>query len=370
MAVGLFVCGNLDKQTEMTVKCVLEPIIKAIDNLVIFDWSVHSLERMVSNINQVKLVKYNINECKDWLEIVKLYKSLLRDNDIDTFIIFKVVLSNGFKRGDMGKIRGFKSNLRKGKLTTAFNFVSSKVLLSKYMFVEVASKLCDSVYHFVLDPQEASFEDVLDFNHFEKLYGMNNKDHKFMPCFERGLRENGYVLDKEIDFVFYCSAATKDREHIANIKDKLESIDKWDVQVNIPRGKQQGDKKVTPLPQRKYYEKLAKSRYTTCIKAYDETAFSMYRFLEAFAHGCLSFVFDDCCLTDVRLTFPQIHDIMKQYLIVKSFNEIRKNIEDWPESKRLGILNKISQTDDIKRVTKMSYVKECWGKLNGVETRK
>lgn len=369
MATGLFVCGNLDKQSEMTVRCVMEPIIETVDDLVIFDWAKTKLEKTVQNIHEAKLVKYRIEDCKDWREIRDMYKRLLKENDIDTFIIFKVVLSAGFKRGDMGKVIGFKNKLKQGDMTTSFNYMSSKVLLAKYMFVEVASRICDNVYHFVLDPQEASFTDTIKFKHFERLYGMNNKTHRFMPCFEYGLSKNGFTLDKEIDFVFYCSAATEDRAHIAAAKDKLEAVKGWDVQINIPRGKQVGEKKTTPLSQSKYYERLAGSKYTACVRAYDETAFSLYRFLEALAHGCLSFVFSDCCIDDVETTFPQIHKIISDYLIVDSFKQIRDNIRNWPEKKRLGLLKKIRQTDDWQQAIKLSYLKDCWGKLDGINVK-
>lgn len=366
MATGLFVCGNLDKQTVMTTKCVIETLVETIDGLVIIDWSKQKLKGMIDNIADCKHVQFDVEKCKDWREIRELYRGILRDNNIDNLIVFKVVLAGGFKATDMGRVDGLHKALKNGDLTCGFNFASAKAILIKYFFVEVASKVCDNIYHFVLDPQEAEFEKVLKFKNFERLYGMARDGFRFIPCFEYKLNKYGYSLNKRNDFVFYCSAATDDRKHIADLKDKLEAIPNWDVQINIPKGQQKEEKKTTPLSQKQYYQKLAESRYTCCIVAYEKSAFSLYRLYEALAHDCLSFVFTECCLDDVKATCPEVYEIIKKYLLVDTFKEIKQKIDTWPESKRLEIINLLKNTNDWKKATDIEYVKDCWSKLDGI----
>lgn len=327
--VALFLCGKIEDSSVMTTKCVIDTLTKVIDNLVIIDpFTGNKLKKMLPEGTEI--IKYDVRNLGGWKEIYKYNRNLLESNNIDTMIIFKVVLSKGFKCGDMGQIKGFQKK-RKENDMYGFNFNQTKNILTKFSLVESASKICENVYHFILDPQEASFEDVCNFKHFEKLYGMNRDGYKYMPCFEYGVNKEAKHIEKTVDFVFYCSAVTEDRAYIANIKDKLESIDGWDVRINVPKAN------IRPLKQNEYYDKLASAKYSLCIPAYNKTAFSMYRFIEAACNDCICFIHKDVCLNDVKNTFPDIYDIMVEYLIVDNFKHIKYNIKNITEQERLDI---------------------------------
>jgi hypothetical protein len=227
------------------------------------------------------------------------------------------------------------------------------------MFIWRASFKCKHIYNFVLDPQEPDYRLVINFKNYKILYGMQRKDMTYMPCFEYGVMKecDGFDKTKIINFMFYCGAVTEDRKFIADRKFELESIDGFDIRI-FRRGER-------PVDQEEYYRNIAKSRYTCCIKAYDETAFSMYRFIEALVNDCLSFVFYDCCLDDVENTFPDIYDIIMRYLLVNDFDEIIDNVNNWKESKRLRIINMLKETKSYKRFTDINFIKKRWAKLDG-----
>lgn len=357
--VALFLCGKIDDSSIMSTKCVINTLLKVIDGLVIIDpFAGNKLKKIVTDGTEI--IKYDVKNLGGWKEIYKYNRELLESNNIDTMIVFKVILAEGFKHGDMGQILRFKRE-RKQNDIIGFNFNQTKNVLTKFSLVESASVICTNVYHFILDPQEASFEDVCNFNNFKKLYGMKRDGgYKYMPCFEYGVNENAKHIEKKKDFVFYCSAVTEDRAYIVKIKDKLESIEGWDVRINVPKAK------VKPLKQNEYYDKLAEARYSLCIPAYNKTAFSMYRFIEAACNDCLCFIHKDVCLDDAKNTFPDIYNIMVEHLIVDNFKHVRRNIKSVSENDRQDILRKIKSTKSWNKIMELENIRKMWSKLEGI----
>ena len=356
--VGIFINGKLEDASIMSTKCTLETMLSVIDDVVVIDvFKGNKLKNILPD--GTKFVKYLPNDLDGWKSIEEYATNLLVENKIDTLIVFKNILANRYKCDNMGMVKNFDKKIKQND-TFSFNFKQSKDIYTKYMFVKCAANVCKNVYQFILDPQEPALETYIKFDNFKRLYGMNRIGYTFMPCFEYGVNKYAEHIEKEIDFIFYCSAVTSDRQYIANQKEKLESIDNWDIQINVSRSK------IRPLKQNEYYHKLAQSRYSLCIPAYDKTAFSMYRFIEALCNDCLCFIHKNVCLTDAKLTFPDIYDIMIKYLLIDNFKDIRKKIESMPESKRLEIIEKIKSTNSWKKIMDIDLIKRRWSKLKGV----
>lgn len=99
------------------------------------------------------------------------------------------------------------------------------------------------------------------------------------------------------------------------------------------------------------------------IPSYDEKSFSIIRFIEAISHDCLPFVLDRCCLDSLRLTFPEIAEIVYSKLIVHNFKELDKIIMQTKENKRIDTINEIKYTKDWKKLKSKKYLKTKWKEI-------
>lgn len=355
--IGLFIAGNLDSKSNMTVKAVVKTLLDTNDNIFVVTNLKNKFIKLLGDVYKERIIEYNIKNCKDYKDAIDLSKKILKDNDIKKLIIYKSILCQGYDNSNMSLAKSFINNIENECYDKMWNYVSVRNVLLKFTFIMEASKYCDSVYDFVLDPQEPRYDKVLKFNNYKTLYGMVKNDMFYMPCFEYGVKEICNKLDKNKtnDFIFYCGAVTDDRKFIAEQKEKLESLENCDIKIFL--------KKQRPLPQNEYYEKLAKSKYTICIKAYDKTAFSMYRLIEALECDCLSFIMKDCCLDDVKNTFEDIYDILINNLIVEDFDEAISKCSNWDEDKRKNIINDIKNTPSYKKIMNKEFIKKRWGKI-------
>ena len=362
---ALFLYGKIECTQEMIVKSAILELNDLIEDLLIISpYKSNKLDRILG-IADANIVRYDVGTLTGWREIYKYNRIFLEENEIANIIIFKVIMAKNCKNENMSLIETFKKK-RISNDTFSFNFNQTKTILARFSLVESASKICRNVYHLVIDPQEPSFEDVCKFNNFEKLYITNKEGFQYIPFYEAGIRNEicdiQYNKNKKVDFVFYCSALTEDRNDIAQAKEYLESIKNWDVKINT--------KKVKPIKQNEYYKKLKEARYTLCIKPYDKSAFSMIRFVESICSDCLCFIYEDVCLDDVKHTFYDLYIIMKKYLIVNSFDDIKEKIESISEEKRLSIIKKIKATESWNRMMDMQEAKKEWNLLEGIRCKK
>jgi hypothetical protein len=362
--VGILIAGNLDDKSKMTINCVLKTLFKINENVKVIAVQLSRLQGFLGDEYKDKIIPYDCcHLCKDYKEAVELADSIIEEYNIDTLLIYKSALATAYDNKNMSLAKAVLRNYDEGIYNKRWSFITTRMLLFKFMFIWRASIKCKNIYNFVLDPQEPDYRLVIDFKNYKILYGMQRKDMIYMPCFEYGVLEQckDYDRTKTINFMFYCGAVTEDRKFIADRKEELESIEGFDIRI-FTRGRTKDNK---PVNQEDYYKNLARTRYTCCIQAYDKTAFSMYRFTEALINDCLSFVFYDCCLDDVKNTFPDMYEIMNKYLIVNDFDEVIDNVNNWKESKRVKIINMLKETKSYKRFTDLNFIKKRWEKLDG-----
>lgn len=366
MAVGLFICGNVEPGQYQVVSGILETIISIVDeHVVFFDlYKTDRVAKIVSNLAECDVVKLDISHCKDWKEVLGYYGDVLKDNNIDTLFFTKCVIFGGFNKYNGGVVKNLKKAFKAGNFRHSWTFQSTKTILSKFLFVLKASNVCQNVYHYVVDPQEFVFQDFVKFKNFERIYYL---DRSFEGCklgflHEHKLISEATVRDKTADFVFYATAVSKRRQFIADAKEELESTPNWDCMIIV--AKSLGAKERTAaISQDEYFDKLSVAKYTLVIKSYDETTFSSWRFIEAAARGCLPFVHKDVCLIDCESTYPTIAKIIRKYLIVDDFAHVADNIESWPEKKRLKLLEMILQSDDWAKISTKAQIAAQWREL-------
>lgn len=363
MALGLFVSGFIEPGQQLVVKGIFETIIDSVEqDIVIFDsFKTNKLTKLISNIDKCKVVKITDEGCNNWQDLREKYAKAIKSSGVKTLIFTKMFIWPGFTRFDDRNFVSFRKALRQGDFTHGWKGGTRQVL-SKLLFILTASKLCDNVYHYVVDPKEIDFTNI-NFNHFKRLYYLKREGCIWIPLFENQLVNSRCNKDtKEIDFVLYCTAFAEERKWLVDSKQEWESVPLWDVKVICIGGRGEA------VPQTEYYDKLSNSRYTAVIKSYDKTTFSSWRFMEAVARDCLPFIFSDVALEECKSTYPNIYDIiLDDELVVKGMDDIKSKISKWDESKRIETLTKIKQTPEWKFLSSMNGIKKRLKQVKGVE---
>lgn len=359
--IAIFLAGVSYKATVATDSAFIQTMFKMFgDELVFIDAYKTNRSIKLFGIPDDKILHYECDNVVGWKEHFEYAKNFLSENDIKTFIIFKPLMMRGLKHNDMGQYVRFKKK-RLENNQYGFKYATMKHAYSKSLLIEAASKVCDKCIHFIVDPQEPNFDCVYNFNSYREVYFLSKSNTRrcvFMPCCEYGLGELTKEYDtskKSLDFVFYCGALTDDRAYIRDAKDQLESIKNADVKV-LESGKDF-------IKQEEYYKMIAKSKFTLCIKPYDTTSFSMLRWLESFYLGCIPLVHKDCCMDDVKETYPDIYDIWCKYGLFVTFDNIQNKISSFTDSQINDIIKEIKETKSFKKVNDLKYIKKRWKKI-------
>lgn len=355
--LGVYIEGKVTPNDEMSTAAVVNTICAARPDAVVIHTYRGSKARRLFDVPESRLLFYDISQCESWREQYKLAKKLLEENGIDTLIVYKNIIIKGQKNGDMSQIERF---IRKRKLDDRcyMSFAMSKAQYSKYLMVEAGNFVCNKVYEFLLDPQEPHWGDLYTPDRFKYLYGMQRSGrYIYMPCFEYGVQRltAGMNMLKMYDFTFFCSCLTKDREFILEYKQVLESIPNSNVRIN--------QSKMKPMPQRSYYELVAQSKFSMCIPAYDKSAFSMYRLIEALVVDCICFIHKDCCLTDVENTFPDIYKLICDHGLIVGFEDVPERIKRLTDNDRYDIINNIKNTKSWRQFSDLGFIERRWSKI-------
>lgn len=270
--------------------------------------------------------------------------------DIDTLIIFSSAIYEVVGHNNYGLFKGFDKRFSQGEYDHYTKYVIVKNLLAKYSIIKSCVDNNKKIIQFILDPQEPYFPSYFETG--TNAYILNKNDLVYAPSYEYALFNNAtHVLHKTHDFVFYCTALTEDRKYIVDNEYKLKTINSSDVQIHTSIKSNHNY-----VSQEEYYDKLANSKYTLVIPSYDVSTFSIIRFLEAIANDCIPLVLDNCDLTDLKTTFPDIYDIVDKYLIV-NLDNIHECIEQLDYE---SILKLINDTNTIKNFKNLDYFKNIW----------
>jgi len=354
--LGIYIEGAIPQREEMSVSSILRTICEAVpDCKVIHTYQGNRFSNMFG-VDEDRTIFYDIRHIQEigWKKQYKLAKNLLKENDIDKLLIYKSVIMTGCRVGDLSQIKRFIKR-RKQDDFVYMKHAMSRTQYCRYLMVEAAAFVCKNVYQFMVDTQEPRWGELFDCN-YGYLFISNKDNLRYMPCFEYGVQKyvESYDKTKDLDFVFYCTCLTSDRDYIYNSKEVLESIDKSMIGIKTQKEK--------PIKQSEYYGLIARSRYTICVPGYDTTMFSTMRFVESISLDCLCFVHSSCKLDDVRNTFPDICDIIERCLVV-DFDEIQDKICELTEDERSDIIKEIKNTKSWKRFSDIEYISKRWCKL-------
>ena len=345
--VGLFLNMGIAKGLVNTISYHMNAIIDSLDSKVIL-FDVNNGNKLKNLLNRTD-IEYRHLYWKDnynWQSYETFVRSQIKD--IDTFIIFGSTLFNNYNSKNSSLVDKFDNALANNNYEYNLKFVSTRIVMQRYFIC----KLCKNknLIYICLDPQECILTDKFNTGTCVYILNRGNKIHK--PSYEKYMFKNGKDIEKTVDFTFYGTALTEDRQYLVEQKDLLTNIRNSDVGIIIKKDS-------TYVSQTEYYNKLARSKFTLIIPSYDVTTFSVIRFLEAVSNHCLPLVLDTVNLTDLKNTFKDIYDIVKKYLVV-NINDIQSKIDSLDYNK---IINKLFNTQSVKNFSDDEYFKTEWRKL-------
>ena len=372
MAIGLFIPGAIQKNQEMLTAAFFNAVCRFAGRevKVIDFFNSDKLRKLITE--DVEILKFDIvSVCDSLLDWNKVYDEcckFLVENNIDTAISYRILLSSVSKFGKEDKIAKqiAKTVERPDK---GFNFVIAKKTTAYLQFIRACSTVCENYYHYTVDPQEPLLCNAFDFNNFADLYfnAAKRRGSIVMPFYEFELSKNELTpLGKQaVPFTFYCTALTDDRKFIADMRDDFENIDGWDVNI-VNRDRKQ---RRTLTSQQQYMFMLSQSKSSLVIKSYDHQAFSWMRFEECIYNNCLPFVWDDCCLQDISNIYSDVSEIIKDRLFVGSIEELKEKVEyfDKHEKKRQKLVKEIRNSIEQKHVVDIQWLQDRWQKLKGLK---
>ena len=105
---------------------------------------------------------------------------------------------------------------------------------------------------------------------------------------------------KEKDFVFGFTIFSK-CERDKRLDSILSIVNNFENRAFYIRNEKTGEN--TFLKTDDYFDEIRKSKYTLVIPPYDESCFSIYRFIESLGMDCLPLIHPDCKTSDVEKSF-------------------------------------------------------------------
>ena len=121
------------------------------------------------------------------------------------------------------------------------------------------------------------------------------------------------------------------------------------------------------------------SRFTVITPPYNESEFNMVRFMEAVILGCVPVILPNVNLDGIRLTFPDIYDIIKKdKVVLKKYVINGKSAHTYPIEYFLPlrvrryeeyavVIDKIKSTKSYKSIIDRDYIQECFNNLFEVD---
>ena len=295
-----------------------------------------------------------------WVKFRKHIQSVLIENDIDTLIVFSSQMGGGINFKNQSVIKTcLKGCSRDDSYGAKFS-----IAMQQYVYVQfilAASDVCENVYQYIIDPTEPDYSRAIEFDNFKTLYyaACKRRNAVIMPFYEYGLKHYcDYTVDKTIEFTFGATALTEARQYMIDSKEYLENHDGWDCNIITKAN-------VGVRPQSEYFYGLAQSKFSLVVPSYDVKTFSIERFFECVFCDCVPLVLSSCCMDDISC-YPDIVDIINSYLLVDSFSDIDAKIASFSDSMRCSVIYDIMNSESVKMVTDLDWLRNRWSQLKGL----
>ena len=348
---------TLNERVLEEVKCKVIGLSKAANVVMLDPYKSDKLKKLFEGHN-IRVEKIDIKNFKNWKQLESRNVEFIKQHNIRNFMVIGMDMFASAKRDNCGAIKNFYESYVDNP-EYGMSFVMLRNQYAKFLLVKNMLDCRVKVIHFAIDPQEVNFCDIFGKNSVVECFNLRRPGFKFIPSNEYALLLNqASVSDqRSTSLLFYCGAQTEDRKWIVNAESKLKSIPGSDILVI-----QKGEKK-KGVSQTEYYELLRKSKFTLVIASYDHTTFSIVRFMEALAAGCLPLVHCSCCLNDLANTYEDMYKVAKKYLIVKSIDDIKRKMEEYGEHERQCIINQLLDDFVLNKCRNVEVMQKVYKKI-------
>lgn len=324
MSTVIALLSSIEATQAEIISCMIAQVTQFIDGdcYIIDFYKDEKMNRVLGGLtNTFKAGQYRFNS---WQKMYKHYKKLLVD--FDNVILLKTPIL----RGDKHQLTWDKlieiSDGIKNDDTYCMQYDKLKRLIERVVFVKACRN--KNVYQYVLDVDEVDFSSVWKYSSYKRIGACNWPGVEYFPMYEYMLA-NTYVQEiPKAEDIYYIGSnydGTRDwlYDAVDSIRDRIGSRRVMHKRNNPLQGKfEVFDRKDTEhrVQQTTYYYNLMLSRFTVITQPYNKDAFNMVRFMEAIILGCVPIILPDVNLNDLRLTFPDIYDIIiKRKMVLNKY---------------------------------------------------
>lgn len=383
-ATVIALLSNIESNQNEIIGAMINQISLFVDDLYIVDFYKNSKIYKVTNNPAITIVKAEQWKHNTWSSIYRHYRYLVENCENVILLKTPILRDNNVQLDDKLLKEISNSVMKDDKWNMQYDMM--KRLIERLLFVRACQN--KNVYHFMIDPDEVDFSKVWNFKKYKRFAACKWRNEKYGPFYEFVLA-NTFIqpLPKAQDLYFIASAYNDKREK--SIKELVDTVNEkfgrrriGFARLNPKKGRvdyfnvQTRDKRVD---QSKYLYNLMLSRYTIINNSYSEDCFNMVRFMEAVICGCVPLIIKGNNIDDLRLTFPDIYDIIiKRKLVVKP-NEVSVRLTKYMEDFHNGSVRKqncefkmepdvtvcdeIRATDSFKKITNYDSVKRFYERL-------
>lgn len=364
--VAIVLLGTLTDYQNEIAKAIINQIDEfAEDAVIVNPFKTDKMLKLVRN-KETKILNFDFEI--DGLVDYEEYKKMIQRkfSKIDKVILVKTPIMSGFSYNNLYLINKLSNSIEKSsfKENKKLNFQIVKTLFKKLIFVKAIGELQKQVIQFVIDPQEVDFSkvDLLRFKSYKRFFILKNDNSKYCPMYEyEYARLRDMICDKTLDLFFIASIVSPERNWLYDLRNAVKeqsSLENSNIDFNVFDGKENRKNRIS---QTKYYEKLSKSRYTLIIKPYEQSSFSIIRFIEAVNLQCVPLILDDCNLMELENTFEDIYKIVIENNLIVSREQIYSRIKNYEVDRE--VISKILSSPSYKKITDYKKVKSFYDKL-------
>lgn len=371
--IGVFMPGRIQKNQRSLIRYFFNFLPEVVDDdIVAIDfYNDNSLKNQLQVLDFIDFpLNSMIRDYGDWSRIAKEMDEFIYDNGFTTMVIYKAEIDQVINRyGEEHKIRISTDRAYEDK-HRYFNYQTSAFKVSRSMFIDrcgLSLKL-KHFYQYIIDPLEPDYSYAFDLPDYKRLYytACKRENTILMPYYEYMLsKDSRSSLGEQVTpFTFYGTAASKDRQWLADLQPELESIDGFDV--NIATKDREHRSKVET--QDDYFDMVSQSKCSMVGIPYDHQAFGWTRFCECLYNNCLPLVWSECSMQDIENAFPETTTIIRSNLLVYSVEDLVRKVDYFcdNEAKRENLIEILKESIYKKHVLDIKWLRKRWQRLPGI----
>lgn len=385
-ATVIALLSNIEANQNEIISAMINQISSFVEDVYVIDFYKNSKIHKVTNNESINIIKANQWNHNTWSSIYRHYRYLVEGCE-NVILIKTPILRDNNVQLDEKLLKEISKQVMKDD-TWNMQYDMMKRLIERLLFVRACQT--KNVYQFMIDPDEVDFSKVWNFKKYKRFAACRWNGIKYGPIYEWALY-NTFVqpLPKAQDLYYIASAYNERRENY--VKHITETVNKkfgkkriGYVRNNQKKGKvdyftlNDRDKRVT---QSMYLYNLMISKYTIVNNSYNVDCFNMVRFMEAVICNCVPLILYGNNLEDLKLTFPDIYDIIRERNLVVRPDDVSVRLTKYMEDSHNGSVRKmklseeelnepdvtvcelIKSTNSFKKITDYNKVKKFYDSL-------